>query len=209
MTANTQTLAIAATQAGDVATNFGITGTFANVDLTDNATAYIQSNATVTADQNVNVNAINTLSNFVVGGALGFGGGAQVGVSVAWDQISDTTLAYLGDPGNARTSICPGCGVTAGANVNVTPTSTENLYAITFAAAKSGNSGKGADGETPGSNPAPEGQTAPQAPTTSGPAQAQNGAGGGQFGFGISGEISFNQVTDFFKRSGHRHERLY
>lgn len=197
--ANSQTLAVNAVQAGEKATQFGITGTFDLTNLTDNAEAYIQSNATVTAAQNVNVNAVNVLSDFTVGGALGSGGSAQVGVAVDWNEISDTTLAYIGDPGNARTTICPGCGVTAGQSVNVTPTSTENVYSVTFAAAASGNSGKGADGESAAT---PTGEQAAAAPTTFGPSEAQNGAGGGAFGFGISGDIAFNQLASLSGNPG-------
>ena len=190
----TQTLSVAVGQAGDKATQFGITGTFNNLNLTQSADAYIQTKATVSASQNVGVAAGDTLTDFSVGGALGVGGQGQVGVAVNWNQISDTTLAYIGDPANPRSAICTGCGVTAGLNVNVGAASAENIYAITYAAAKSGNSGKGADGETPSTSPTPTGQTAPSTSTPGGPASAQNGAGGGTYGFGISGEIAMNQI---------------
>lgn len=200
--ATTQTLSIGITQAGDKATQFGITGSFGVDILNDSAEGYIQSDATVNAAQNVNVNANNTLSDFIIGGSLGLGGTTQVGVAVNWNAVSDTTLAYIGDPADSRGTICSGCGVTAGASVNVTPTSTENLYSLTFAASKSGNTGKGADGETPSSDPAPTGDTAPAAPTSGGNSEGDNGAGGGTFGFGVSGEIAINQVTDFSNDPG-------
>ncbi|MGH7222172.1 MAG: beta strand repeat-containing protein, partial [Gemmataceae bacterium] len=120
----------------------------------------------------------------------GIGGSVQVGVTAAWNQIDDTTLAYIGDPSNSRTSICSGCGVTAAGNVSVGANSTENLYAIGFAAAASGSSGKGADGE---SSSQPTGETAASNSGSSG--EGDNGAGGGSYGFGISGEIAFNQIS--------------
>ena len=189
--ANTQSLAIDIFQAGDKAEKFGITGAFSVGNIADSAEAYIQSNATVNAGKDVSVNATNHLNDFSVGGALGVGGTAQVGVTVAWNQVDDTTLAYIGDLSNSRTNLCAGCGVTAGGNVNVNAQSQENLYAISFAAAKSGSSGSGADGE---SSSQPTGQTAPSNSGSGG--QGDNGAGGGSYGFGISGDIAFNQLND-------------
>jgi hypothetical protein len=200
--AATTTLAIAIVQAGDSATKFGIVGAANNVNVTDSSEAYIQSNATATASGDVNVTANNTLSDFAIGGAVGQGGSAQVGVAFNWNQISQTTLAYIGDPADQRGTICTGCGVLAGGNVNVTPTSDEHIYAITFAATKSGNApskaGAGANGE---SSSQPAGTTAPSASGSSN-AAANNGAGGGSFGFGVSGEIAFNQVADLSNNPG-------
>ncbi len=184
VSANTQTLSVGVGQSGDNSTQFGITGTFDNLNLTDSAEAYIQSNATVSASQNVGVAAGNTLTDIAVGGALGVGGSAQVGVAVNWNQLNDTTLAYIGDPKNARNTICAGCGVTAGQNVTAGATSAENIYAVTFAGAKSGNS----------PTPPTTTTTAPSTSTPGGPSQAQNNAGGGTYGFGVSGEIAMNQV---------------
>jgi hypothetical protein len=190
--ATTNTLAIAIAQAGDKATQFGLTGTFNLVNLTNSAEAYIQSDATATASQDVNVNATNTLSDFAIAGAVGMGGQVQVGVSTNWNQINQTTLAYIGDPLDQRTIICTGCGVTAGGSVNVIPTSTENAYSITYASTSSGATGQGADGE---SSVQPSGQKAPSASGSSN-AAANNNAGGGSYGFGVSGEIAFTQFGD-------------
>ncbi|HWF48868.1 MAG TPA: leukotoxin LktA family filamentous adhesin, partial [Bryobacteraceae bacterium] len=193
--ATTNTFVINLAQAGDKATQFGITGTFDDGNLTDNAEAYIQSNATVSAGQGVNVSATNPLTDIAVGGALGIGGSGQVGVAVNWNQINDTTLAYIGDPSNPLTSAS---GKVTGSNVNLTASSTEDVYGITFAATKSGNSGKGADGES--TSPPTDAKTADSAPTSGGDEvkgeSGDNGAGGGQYGFGISGEIAFNQITN-------------
>ena len=195
--ATTNTFAIDLAQAGDKATQFGIVGTFDDGSLTANSEAYIQSQANVNAGKDVNVTASNPLLAIGLGGALGTGGTAEVGVAVNWNQINDTTLAYIGDPSNTRSSTCTGCAVTAANNVNVTASSSEDVYGITFAATKSGTSGSGADGE---SSSTPTAETAPSAPTSGGSdvkgETGDNGAGGGGYGFGISGEIAFNEIDN-------------
>ena len=174
VSANTNTFALDIVQSGDKATKFGVTGAFAVQDITDSATAYIQSNATVNAGQNVGVNATNSLLDIAVGGSLGMGGSVSVGVTVDWNQVNQTTLAYIGDPGNSRNSICAGCGVTAGGSVNVGAQSSENLYSVSFAATKSGSSGSGADGE---SGSQPSGQTALPTAAAADRATTEPGAG--------------------------------
>lgn len=153
--ANTQTLDIGVAQAGDKATQYGITGAFNDLYLNDTASAYIANDAVVTATQAVGVNAGNTLLEASAGGALGTGGTAQVGAAVNWNQLHQTTLAYIGDPGNAASSACTGCAVTAGTGVSVNATSSESLYALTLAATSApgyqqegaGTSGIGVSGE--------------------------------------------------------------
>jgi hypothetical protein len=195
--ATTNTFAVDLAQAGDKATQFGIVGTFDDGSLTANSEASIQSQANVNAGKDVNVTASNPLLAIALGGALGTGGTAEVGVAINWNQINDTTLAYIGDPNSTRTSSCTGCAVTAANNVNVTANSSEDVYGITFAATKSGASGSGADGE---SSSTPAAKTAPSAPTSGGSnvkgETGDNGAGGGGYGFGISGEIAFNEIDN-------------
>jgi filamentous hemagglutinin family protein len=195
---NTETFALNVVQSGDKAEKFGITGAFDWLNINDTSEAYIQSDATVSAGQDANVNATNNLKDFMVDGALGIGGTVQVGVTVGWNQIDNTTLAYIGDPGNSRTSICTGCGVTVGGDVNLNASSKEDVYAISLAATKSGSSGEGADGE---SSSQPTGETAPSNTGNSVADEknnkpGDNGAGGGSYGFGISANIAFNQIND-------------
>lgn len=192
--AATSTVAVDLVQSGDQAQKFGITGAFGMQNVSDSAQAYIQSNATVKAASDVNVNAANTLDDVAVGGSLSMGGKLAVGVTVDWNTVNQSTIAYIGDPANARTSSCSGCGVTAGGNVNVNAQSSENVIAISFAAAASGSSGqgaggKGADGE---SSTQPAGESAPSNSGSGG--QGDNGAGGGEYGFGISGNIAINEM---------------
>ncbi len=172
---DTETFEVAVAQAGDKAEQFGVSGTVDYLNLNDSSSAYIQSDATVAATNDVDVNAANNLLEFAVGGALGFGGKGQFDVGVNWNDINQTTFAYIGDPSNSRTSICSGCGVTASGNVSADANSSEHLYAITLAAASSGNSLPKADG-----------------PLTA--EQAANGAGGGYYSFGVSGTIAINQA---------------
>ncbi len=176
---DTQMFEVALVQAGNKAENFGITGTLNYMDLTDSSVAFIQSNATVDSTNDVNVDATNNLLDIAVGGALGLGGSKQMDVAVNWNDVHQTTLAYIGDPSNARTSICTGCGVNAGGNVNVGANSTEHLYAVTFAAASSGNPPPSASDSSESSDEAPS---------------EENGAGGGGYSFGVSGEIAINQA---------------
>ncbi len=188
---DTETFALDVVQSGDKSEKFGITGAFNWLNLNDTSEAFIQSDATVSAGENVDVNATNNLKDFGITGALGIGGTVQVGVTTSWNQVNDKTLAYIGDPSNSRTSLCTGCGVTAGGDVNVEAKSKENIYAISLAAAKSGSSGEGADGE---SSSKPTGETAPS--NSGSGTQGDNKAGGGQYGFGISANIAFNQIND-------------
>jgi hypothetical protein len=168
-------------QAGDNAGKFGINGTFNWVTLNNTAEGYIQSNAVVDAAGAVNVNGTNTLNAFTIGGALGYGGSAEIGATVAWNQLTNNTLAYIGDPGDARTSSTG--SVTAGSGgVNLNANTNDTLWNISLAAELA----TGQKQDTSGSGN-----------TSEGGGSGSGGSGGsGSFGLGISGNVAINDITD-------------
>ena len=177
------------TQAGDNAGKFGVNGAFGWITLNNNAYGYIQSGATVAAGGDVNVGANNDLTDFTIGGALGYGGNAQVGATVDWNQFTDNTEAYIGDPGDARTSNSGG-SVTAGGNVNVDAIANETLWNISLAAeAATGQS----QNDTGSANTSEGGGSTS---TSEGTGSGGKGSGSESFGLGISGNVSINDITD-------------
>jgi len=169
------------TQAGDNAGKLGINGTFAWITLDNTALGYIESNATVNAAGDVNVNAANNLTDFTISGALGYGGAAEVGATVGWNAFTNDVEAYIGDPGDARNAATG--EVTAGGNVNVQALANETLWNISLAA-------EAATGQTQNGTGS--------ADKNEGGGQQQEGGGGQQakFGIGISGNVSINDITD-------------
>ena len=177
------------TQAGDNAGKFGVNGAFGWITLNNNAFGYIQSGATVAAGGDVNVGANNNLTDFTIGGALGFGGNAQVGATVDWNQFTDNTEAYIGDPNDQRTSNSGG-SVTAGGNVNVDAIANETLWNISLAAeAATGQS----QNDTGSANTSEGGGSTS---TSEGTGSGGKGSGSESFGLGISGNVSINDITD-------------
>ena len=168
-------------QAGDSAGKFGLNGTFNWVTLNNTAEGYIQSNAVVDAAGAVNVNGTNTLDAYTIGGALGKGGSAQIGATVGWNQLTDNTLAYIGDPADARSSAAG--SVTAGSGgVNLDAGSNETLWNVSLAAELA----TGQSQDTSGSGN-----------TSEGGGTGSGGSGGsGSFGLGISGNVAINDITD-------------
>src|SRR6185312_597533 len=169
------------TQAGDNASKFGINGAFGWITANNTAKGTIGSNALVTAGQDVDVNAANTLQDYTIGGALGFGGNAEVGATVGWNQFTNDVEAYIGDPANTRSA---GVGaVEAGGNVNVQAQADETLWNISLAAeAATGqtSTGTGAGGGSEGG----------------GTSEVGKSGGSGKFGLGISGNVAINDITD-------------
>ncbi len=177
VTATSNEYLFADTQGGSAAGSVGVDGAMSYVTLTNNTVAYIQDEATVQATHDVDVTATNNALDINLQGGLAQGAVVGVGVSAGLTVIDGTTQAVLGNVNNANGT--PG-SVQAGDNVNLTATSTENIWTVSVSGANS-----------------------PGIRTGSGGTQqftSQNYgyglAGNEEYGYGVSGDVAFNLVTD-------------
>ncbi|MGH9487480.1 MAG: leukotoxin LktA family filamentous adhesin [Terriglobales bacterium] len=168
------------TEAGSKADDLGVNGAFGWLTLGNTAIGSIDSDAIVNAAGAVNVNGKNTLNAITVGGALGISGKAEIGATVDWNQLTNTTEAFIGSQNPP--AIPDGTGsVTAGGPVSVNASGNESLYDITVAAeVATGESGSGDSGEGGGS------------------AESESGDSGSEasFGLGVSANVAINDVAD-------------
>jgi hypothetical protein len=178
-----------------------LSGAVSNVTINSDSYATISDQANVTSAGNVNVNAVNSTQVFQLGINTDSSGNVAAGVALAFLNINNTTEGFIGN-NNGITGETPSGSpgqVTAADDVNVTA----NSYELLIAAAASSVSNKSSNstsntgaagatstpssGETSGTN-----NTADSNSTVSTSSYSQ-GSGNG---FGISGDIAFNNVTD-------------
>lgn len=188
VTSNTAEFLVNLVQAGNDSEKFGVTGTFDWVTANDSSLAFIQSNAVVTTPGALTINAANSLDDFTIGGALGFGGSTQVGATVAWNQITNTTEAYIGDPGNQRTQAT---GSVKAGSLNLNADANEALWAISVAADKASGASESNESGT-GANDTTEGSEGDSFEGT----DANNNEEEAKYGFGASGNVIINDLTD-------------
>ena len=130
-------------------------------------------NSTDTIDASTIVQAHDAL--YLLNGAGGIMSANNVGVgaSVDYDDITRDTEAFIGDPNGSKGNASAGTLTSAGNVIDDARNSGSILTLAVAAATVSGNSS---------STSSPTGSPAPQQ--------------GGQYGVGVSGDVSFNQVTD-------------
>ena len=181
-------------QAGSKAASLGITGALIFVDLNNTTLGYIEDGAIINAGNDVNVTATNSFYDIVGTGGTATGGSIGIGFSGSYNNLNNTTKAFIGD--NNGDTGSPG-SVTAGDAVTVTATSSENVYAI-------GISGAYSSGLTPPSSDPLDGVSLPalfeEQPAVSGQAAGSTGdpasSASKQFGIGLSGDIALNFLDD-------------
>ena len=170
---------LADTQGGSSAGSVGVDGAMTYVTLTNNTLAYIEDEAIVHATHDVDVTATNTTLDINLLGGLAQGAVVGVGVSAGLTLFNSTTQAVLG---NMNTTTGTPGSVQAGDNVNLTATSTENIWTVSV----SGANGAGL-----------RLQAAAAAPNFSTVRiSAMASAGNEEYGFGVSGDGGL--------QSGHR-----
>ena len=162
-------------QAGDKAAKIGVDGAVLYDRITSNSRAYIEDRAVVDAGQNLDVLATSDIDAITIGGGLGIGTTAGVGISAAFTDIRDHTVAFIGD---SQEPLAPETGldgfggelgsVRVAGNLSVIARSTPAVWTI-----------------------AVSGGVAQDTDDGSGPAGSSEG---GQFGLGLSGDVAFNFV---------------
>jgi N-acetylneuraminic acid mutarotase len=126
-TSNDRLLSVPVSLAGAL-TGVDIAGSAANVNITSDTEAYIDSSAKVTSQLGNVVVAANHSETLKAGaGQLGYGGGASIGASVVRISETDTTIARIGSSAQ----------VTAGGAIQVSAHGTENLLAVAVGASLS------------------------------------------------------------------------
>lgn len=154
-------------QAGADAKRLGVSGTIGLAEINDTTQAWIEDEAKVTAGNDVNVLAESDITTFNGSGGLTMGGNIGVGISASFNDINNSTKAFVGDANESRGAMGT---VEAQNDVNITARSNHKDWAVSL----SGTFSSGADFGTGGE-------------------QSSNGV---SFGFGISGDVSFNHIVD-------------
>lgn len=162
-------------EAGGAAGDVGVDGSFAFVKLTTESLAGVEDRATVHAQRNLNVNADNNTLAVNVNGGVAQGRVVGVGVSASFINVDSTTQAYLGNQAHPMGELGTGGilgEVTAGNDIILNAHSNHEVWSISVSGA-----------ESPGT---------PVLGKRGGVQQAN----GLQFGFGVSGDVAFNNLTD-------------
>ncbi len=187
LVSKTDNFILTITKAGDNSKKFGIAGAFSWADLANDTQAYIEDQARVATGDNgdLTLNADNDITSINITGAVGRAGNVGVGASVSLNEIDNVTHAFIG---NVVDSALPGDGrIDAGNTIGLSAASDENIYSISVAGVfpESGGGGGGGGGGGSGGTTGFEAQVL-----------EENGGGEGDFGIGLSGDVSFNFVQD-------------
>jgi hypothetical protein len=153
-------------QAGAQAETAAIQGAVSFAELSNTTTAYIDDEAQVTSDSRVDVSANHESLIINVAGGIAIGGNAGVGVSAAFNDIKNTTRAFIGDS-NASTG--PLGFVTAKLRIGVNAKSRGQVWNSSFSGASGAVNNWGSGGEL-----------------------EYNGL---EFGFGLSGDTAIDSMT--------------
>ncbi|MGD0467402.1 MAG: leukotoxin LktA family filamentous adhesin [Terriglobales bacterium] len=185
---------------GDIA----LSGAISNITINSYSYASIDDSAIVKSAGNVKVDAENSTRVYEIGDNTDSAGTVSAGVVLGFTNVNNTTEGFIGDNDavTGETTTGPAGSVTAGGStgVSVIANAYERLVALdaskvssSSAPTNSGASGTTSTpsaGSTSGTN-----NTSDANPTTS----TANIAQGSGDGFGISGDIAFNNVTDVTK----------
>ena len=194
----TNVLVVNLTVQGGTAHSWAFNGGLAYTDLANQTLAYVAATATIKAGGNVSVGASYTLLGVMVTGAnsgIPFkGSSVAVGVSVAYNQMSNDTQAYIGEPAPPSPGFAPG-SVTAGGNVTVQATTSEMVYTVSVAGAYSSNDTLAPPAPGGGGAGAGEGAAtpAPAEVVESAPAKTVNKVMS-TGGVAISGAVTINEL---------------
>ncbi|WP_298261961.1 LEPR-XLL domain-containing protein [uncultured Litoreibacter sp.] len=174
------------TDAGGSGDDLNFQGSISINDHTNNARAWIEDGAKVSAD-NITVNADHSATMLSFGLSLAKGGSTGIGISSAVNIANNVTLATIGDVVSDTIPTGFDAGVTAAGDVNVTADSTNLGLTVAFAGAKPDSGG-------PAPDPA---DNAPAAAPTQGDVTVTESAVdvAGKAGLGISGAIGINIIN--------------
>lgn len=132
VTANTSDYLLDAVVAGTAAQSVGVEGAM-TFDIVNNQTlAYVQAGAIVNAGRNVLVTAINQGEYVNIAGGLVEATNLGVGASAAFNVVSNTTQALIGDLSGQNAS---GGSVQAGGNVTLDAQTTQTVWNLGVAGA--------------------------------------------------------------------------
>ena len=174
------------TDAGGSGDDLNFQGSISINDHTNNARAWIEDGAKVSADD-ITVNADHSATMLSFGLSLAKGGSTGIGISSAVNIANNVTLATIGDVVSDTIPASFDAGVTAAGDVNVTADSTNLGLTVAFAGAKPDSGGPAGD---------PADNAAATAPTPGDVTVNENTVDvGGKAGLGISGAIGINIIN--------------
>jgi len=155
-----------AVQAGSAGDSVGVDGAITIAPLNNFSLAFIDDGAFVDANHDVNITAQNSGVDVNVTGGQATGPVVGIGVSAAFTSVDNVTAAFVGL--NDPNQSSP--SVTAGHDVNVHAQTDQKVLTVSVAGA-----------DAPGINHGMGGEDVFE---------------GREFGFGISGDVAFNDVTN-------------
>jgi FG-GAP-like repeat/FG-GAP repeat len=185
--ANTFNYALNLAQGGANSEALGVSGVVSFFNLNNDTEGWIDAGATINAGRDVKVTAGNTLTDIVATGGIALGGDVGVGVSGSFNNLTDTTKAYIGVTSNTAGTLG---SVTAGHNITVHAASSQKIVSV-------GISGAFSAGESPptstnsSGNPDPTAGIAVPASISQQPAVS-----GKEFGIGVSGDVGLNFLSE-------------
>ena len=174
--ANTYNWLLNVAQSGRNSAALGVNGTVIFFNLVNDTEGWIDAGATVNAGGNVGATAGNTLTDIVAAGGLAIGGDAGVGVSGSYNNLTDTTKAFIGITGDTT---LPHGSVTAGEARRSAPRRNRRSSA-------SASRGRSSTGSSEESTEPDDGITPPTPSSDS----------GDEFGIGISGDVGLNFLDE-------------
>ncbi len=187
VSSNTNVLVVNFISQGGQAHEVGLNGGIGYTQLSNQSEAYVAATATISAGGNVSVNATYNLLGVIITGANSKAP-IGVGVSVAFNDMSNDTQAFIGEPAGDSPGL-PAGSVTAGGNVSVEATTSEMVYSVSVAGTLSSTN----EGGESGKGGAAQGTPAPADVTVSDPQGTEESAEK-QGGIGISGAATVNDL---------------
>lgn len=194
VTANTENFIINVSESGASANKFVFEGVVNYNDVVSEAVAHIEDKATITAANDVIVDAGNKTFGVIVGAGWFKGGSLGIGVSVAINQIDSNTQAFIGNLTDSNLAV--GGSVSAGRAVSVEAASDQRIYSVSVG----GGLTSPQAAETPTSSTQEIVQVDPNDPDPVAPnpdTVASNAQG--KAGIGIAGAASVNDLSDTTK----------
>lgn len=158
---------------GGKAEGFGFNGAFSWVDSTNNTLSHISDSAQITTTGNLGVTADDDSTIFNIAGGIVKSKNIGIGAAVGLSDLTRNTRAYIGQAEGATLSLpsdYSGANLINSADVNVSATQDGDIYAYSLAGSVETGANQTEEKDSEG--------------------------GGGKYGIGISGDVSYNNVNN-------------
>ncbi len=184
--ANTYNYLLNLAQSGANSESLAVNGALIYFNLNNDTEGWIDAGATINAGGDVGVTGGDTLVDIVGTGGIAVGGDAGVGFSGSYNNLIDTTKAFIG---TTTDTTAPLGSVKAGDDLTVHAASSQEIVSV-------GVSGAFAAGESPPSSKDSGGNAATDGVSVPAAVSQQAAVAGKEFGIGISGDVGLNFLAE-------------